>query len=183
MPAAGWAAKFLLCHKSVNFCGGYSLCAQPVWEPVCSSETLPQQWTCANERLTSSQGLGRANKALMPQLDPCKHVPSTPGGLFCTKPVGLPPQAATTRAWAASKWPSGISVGVCYRKGVSCLNWCIKVHFSNRADQAGTKIPSFAMPAEKRMHTAKNNLCRTAPRRQGKEGNLFFADLSSSPLV
>lgn len=122
---------------------------------------------------------GRGKEAVTPQLDPCTHT-SMPGGLLCTKPVGPSPGSH-------SRSLGYVQVAIrnlhgCVLHKVSCPNWWIKVHFSNRADQAETKILSFPMPVKKRMHTAKNKLHRTEETGQGEKLG-FFADFSSFSLV
>lgn len=109
-------------------------------------------------------------RALILQLDPCKHAPSRPRGLSHTTAVGLAPQATTTRAWPPSKWPSGIAVGVCWGNSI---NTPIKTRSTSCSSQAAIKIQSFPTPPKKGMHTTEN-LRRTSTRRRGKEDVLVF---------
>lgn len=109
-------------------------------------------------------------RALILQLDPCKHAPSRPRGLSHTTAVGLAPQATTTRAWPPSKWPSGIAVGVCWGNSI---NIPIKTRSTSCSSQAAIKIQSFPTPLKKGMHMTEN-LHRTSTRRRGKEDVLVF---------
>lgn len=105
-----------------------SACLQIHLLSLHTSTALKQRSVQMKDRLPT-KAWAELMRALILQLDPCKHAPSMPSGLLHTKAVGLSPQATTTRAWASSKWPSGTSMGLCQGKSISHPNWYIRVSF------------------------------------------------------